>query len=83
MLLGPLCSDVLRVMSVPVAMFSGSVGPDFRGAGALAAGSGWAEGGSDVAVPGAGEGGSRRAEACDGLRESIVGMGVGFGAGRV
>jgi len=58
MLLGPVCKEVLRIMSDPIAgapMCSGSVGVDFRGGGAFEVACGWAEGDSEVAVPGAGE----------------------------
>lgn len=67
-----------------VMMFKGSVGGDFSGVSVFAAGSGWGGVcGSDMAVPGAAGGGSSRADAWEGLRESIVGIGVGLGAGRV
>lgn len=84
MLLGPVCSEVLRAASmavVDVTMFSGSV-LDLKGAAAVEGG-GWTDGASDVAVVGVVTVGSRRVEAWEGLRESMVGMGVGLGAGRV
>jgi hypothetical protein len=83
MLLGPFCIDVLRATSGPDAMFRGSVGADFNGGGALVVAGGGAVGGSDMAMPGSPDGFSDRTDICEGLRESMVGMGVGFGAGRV
>jgi hypothetical protein len=44
---------------------------------------GCAVGGSEMAIPGVTEGFSDRTDSCEGLRESMVGIGVGFGAGRV
>jgi hypothetical protein len=53
------------------------VGVDFRGACACAGD------GSEMAMPGGPAILSGGMDICDGLRESMVGMGVGFGAGRV
>jgi hypothetical protein len=83
MLRGPFCIDVLRATSDPEAMFRGSVGADFKGGGALVEAGGCAVGGSEMAMPGCADGFSDRTDICEGLRESIVGIGVGFGAGRV
>ena len=86
MLLGAVLSDVLRAISalvVEFAMFRGSVGADFKGGEALVVAGGCAVGGSEMAIPGVTEGFSDRTDSCEGLRESMVGIGVGFGAGRV
>jgi hypothetical protein len=83
MLLWPFCIDVLRAISGPDAMFRGSVGADFKGGEALVVAGGCAVGGSEMAIPGVTEGFSDRTDSCEGLRESMVGIGVGFGAGRV
>jgi hypothetical protein len=83
MLLGPFCIDVLRATSGPDAMFRGSVGADFKGGGALVVAGGCAVGCSEMAMPGGPDSFSDRTDICEGLRESIVGIGVGFGAGRV
>ena len=92
MLRGVVFSDVRRVGSGPavagVAMCSGSLLLfDLRGAGVFA---------FAVGEDGVGDGGSRVAalgvalcctaavvEACEGVRDIMVGTGVGFGAGRV
>jgi hypothetical protein len=63
-------------------MCSGSVGVALKGVAALA-GVCADEGGSSVAAPGVVEGGAARVDACEGVRETIVGTGVGLGAGRV
>lgn len=86
MLLGPVCSDVLRVNSAgttAVTTLSGSVGGDFNGGGAFAVGESVEVGGSNVAVTSGTATCSERVDIWEGLRESIVGIGVGFGAGRV
>jgi hypothetical protein len=83
MLLGPFCTDVLRATSEPDAMFRGSVGADFKGGGALVVAGGCAVAASETATPGGADGFSDCTDICEGLRESMVGMGVGFGAGRV
>lgn len=75
MLLGAVFSDVLRTISGPV------MGMKFSGA--LVAGGGWDTGGSNVAAPGVIVGGMALVEACEGVRETMVGTGVGLGAGRV
>ena len=87
MLLGAaVFSDVRRTASGlatgVVAMCSGSVGGDLNCVGVLAA-TGWATGGSRVAAPGVSGGCTARVDACEGVREIMVGTGVGFGAGRV
>jgi hypothetical protein len=85
MLLDAVLSEVLRIMSGPVAgpvMCSGSVGVDLKGVDVFAAG-GWDAGGSSVAAPGVVEGGTALVDACEGVRDIMVGTGVGFGAGRV
>jgi hypothetical protein len=77
-------SDVLRMTSGPGAagaMCNGSVGADLRCAPGLAAVG--VEGGSRVAAPGVVVGWAARVDACEGVRDIIVGIGVGFGAGRV
>jgi hypothetical protein len=81
MLLGAVLSDVLRSISGPV------VGVKFSGA--FGAGGGWDTGGSSVAALGVAVviivvvGGMALVEACEGARATMVGTGVGLGAGRV
>lgn len=77
-------SDVLRTMSGPgaaVVMCNGSVGADLRWADGLAAVG--VVGGSRVAAPGVVMGCTARVDACEGVRDIMVGTGVSFGAGRV
>jgi hypothetical protein len=77
-------SDVLRITSGPgaaVVMCNGSVGADLRCAVGLAAVG--VDGGSRVAAPGVMMGCAARVDACEGVRDIMVGTGVGFGAGRV
>jgi hypothetical protein len=83
MLRGAVLSDVRRIISGPAAgaaMCSGSVGGDLKGVVGLV---GVDEGGSRVAAPGVVEGGAARVDACEGVRDTMVGTGVGLGAGRV
>lgn len=78
-------SEVLRTMSGPAAgavMCRGSVGADFSGVAALAGAVGGA-GGSMLAAVGVSGGCTARVEACEGVRDIMVGTGVGLGAGRV
>jgi hypothetical protein len=86
MLLGAaVLSDVLRMMSGPAAgavMCSGSVGVDLKGVDGFVD-VGWDAGGSRVAAPGVVGGCMALVDACEGVREIMVGTGVGFGAGRV
>jgi hypothetical protein len=85
MLLGAVLSDVLRIRSGPatgVVMCNGSVGADLKGVDGLAGAVGVA-GGSRVAAPGVNWGCAARVDACEGVRDIMVGTGVGFGAGRV
>lgn len=89
MLRGAAFSDVLRAMSAPVVeleTFRGSVGPWLR-AGDVGAPKGWAEAGSELAVPGATGG---RVGVCCEMFEGVrvctgpaVVVGAGAGAGRV
>lgn len=78
MLRGALWADDLRIVSGPWAIWRGSVGGDFKGEGALDDGEG-----SEIAVPGGPDASDGGPDNCEGLRESMVGMGVGLGAGRV
>jgi hypothetical protein len=85
MLRGAVLSEVRRMISGPAAgaaMCSGSVGVDLKGVVGLV-GVVVDEGGSRVAAPGVVEGGAARVDACEGVRDTMVGTGVGLGAGRV
>tara|TARA_R110002003_G_scaffold54_15_gene4811 strand:+ start:15075 stop:15347 length:273 start_codon:yes stop_codon:yes gene_type:complete len=88
MLRGVVFSDVLRTTSgvgAGMPKLRGSVfGVALSGAGAaFAVAGGWATGGSRVAAPGVSDGWTALVDACEGVRETMVGTGVGFGAGRV
>lgn len=85
MLRGVVLSEVLRKMSGPadgVVMCRGSVGADLNGVAALAGAAGIA-GGSALAAVGVSGGWAARVDACEGVRDIMVGTGVGLGAGRV
>lgn len=87
MLRGVALSEVRRTISetaVPggVTLRGSVLVVDLSGAVAPGVASNGVEGASTVGVVGV-AGAAPLVEACDGVRETIVGMGVGFGAGRV